>query len=244
MISSTRKNIMPEAVKPQAAAPNFVLSLLAACSSSVPAAGKEGEATLLEQLSGLLQGKAMDLAELNLTYNYKFGLSIADALKFIGFDGKLEDFAVKQKCFSIHDGCISLVPVDVAICEELSAVDKPAAPKDCGTGRNDEARAGESTDEGEEDESDAESDIDVRGWQSIGNRLKTAFDYSSDDESCEADVDAPALLGCRIAVALHDGDDEERVDVDAWRNVGGRFAAACKRFSDEDDDDDAEGFKL
>lgn len=198
----------------------------------------------MEQLSGLLQGKTMDLAELNLTYNYKFGLSIVDALKFIGFDGKLEDFAVKQKCFSIHDGRISLVPVHVAMCEELPAVDEPAAPEDCDVGGNAEARAGESTDEGEEGESDAESDIDVRGWQSIGNRLKTAFDYSSDDESCPADMDVPVLLGSRIAVALHDGDDEERVDVDAWRDVGGRFAAACKRFSDDDDGDDDECFKL
>merc|ERR1719162_1690578 len=106
MYSSSRKSTIAEATKPQAAAPNFVLSLLAACSASVPAAGKEGEATLSEQLSSLLEDKTMAVDELNLIYSYKFGFSIDNALEFIGFAGKLEDFAIKQKCFSIDEGRI------------------------------------------------------------------------------------------------------------------------------------------
>jgi len=111
----------------EAAAPNFVLTLLAACSSAVPAAGQEGEAKVSKQLTGLLQTKAMTLEELQLLYNYKFGFSIDDAVKFAGFNGKAEEFLAEQKCFSIQEGSISVKPVDIVVTiDEAPTFDEPA----------------------------------------------------------------------------------------------------------------------
>lgn len=222
--TSTRRSTATEATKPQAAAPNFVLSLLAACSSSVPAAGKEGEATLSEQLSNLLQDKPVDVGELNLIYSYRFGLSIDDALKFIGFDGKLEDFAIKQKCFSILEGRMSLTPVDVPIQEELPAVDEPAAPEDCAKDVVDEAEVlvpkdNSATVETRSSALDSDSDVDIPGWHGVGSRLATALG-SPEQQFCD---EAPSL-GEHNSWPGSALDGESDVDIPSWRGVGSRLA--------------------
>jgi hypothetical protein len=235
MYSSTKNITEAEAVKP-----NFVLSLLAACSSAIPAVGKQGEATLSKQLSDLLTDKTMAVEELNLTYAYKFGFNIVDALKFIGFDGNFEDFAVKQKCFAMHDSCISVTPVDVPIQEALPAVDKLTAHQD-----GPEDRSQESTDEGE---SDASSDVDVTGWHDVANRLFTGlvedgcFEDGEDvdanspkDSSDEGDSDAESDVDIdgRYDVAYGVGTALVGDDSDAWQVLGSRVAIALNDNHDE-----------
>jgi len=261
--TSNRRTTTTEATKPQAAAPNFVLSLLAACSSSVPTAGKEGEATLSEQISALLQDKPLDIAELTLLYSYRFGFSIDNALKFIGFDGKFEDFAIKQKCFSIHDGRVSLTPVDVAVDEVPPAINEPASLEDCAKDGNEEASptdydsdvdvpawkgvgsrlvkvlgrtrtASIASESTDEGESDAESDIDVPGWRSVGSRLVAALGEVDDCSEADIDVDAWKTTGSHLALALHQEHDEESLDADGWRNVSSRIVTACKSCSDDE----------
>jgi len=243
MISSSRRFTVPEATKPQAATPNFVLSLLAACSSSVPAAGKEGEATFSEQLSSLLEGKTMGVGELNLIYSYRFGFSVVDALKFIGFDGQLEDFVVKQKRFSIHDGCISLLPVEEAIHEELPAADEPVALEDCPKGEVCSQTTTTTTDHYDiivETESKLLGvdnplgvdldDIDIPGWHGVGSRLAAVLG-SPEQRCCETASIAPTE-----STVDDDSDAESDVDVPAWHSVGSRLITACKLCHDSDDE--------
>jgi len=253
--TSTRRTSAPEATKPQAAAPNFVLSLLAACSSSVPTTGKEGEATLSEQISSLLQDKPLDIAELALIYSYRFGFSIDNALKFIGFDGRFEDFAIKQKCFSIHDGRVSLTPVGVAVDEVPPAIDEPASPEDCAKDGSEEASPPTVCPEDE-------SDVDVPAWQGVGSRVVKVLD--SPEQTCcktasiasestdegesdaESDIDVPGWqsVGSRLIAALGEVDDcwEADVDVHAWKTTGSHIALALHDGHDEESLD-AEGWR-
>jgi len=108
MASSTNKSTVFETRESHA--PKLVVSLLTTLSNLFPVLGKDGENTLSDQLSGLLQDKTMSLTELSLLYCYRFGCSISDALTFVGFNGKLQDFIEQKRCFSMHRGCISLRP--------------------------------------------------------------------------------------------------------------------------------------
>lgn len=251
MFSSSRtsncRTTPSESTKPQVAAPNFVLSLLAVCSSYVPTPGTEGEATLSEQISGLLQDKPLDIAELTLIYSYRFGFSIDNALKFIGFDGKLEDFAIKQKCFSIHDGLVSLTPLDVAVDEVLPAIDEPASPEDCAKDVNEEASPSTVC-------PDDESDVDVPAWQGVGSRLvkvlgsqkrpccetsSIASESTDEGESdAESDIDVPGWqsLGSRLIATLGEVDDCWEADIagDAWKTTGSHIARALHDDHDEE----------
>lgn len=262
-LSTKQANTAMEAIKPQASSPNFVLTMLAACSNSVPAAGQEGEVTLREQMSALLQDKAMTVEELNLLYNYKFGLSINDALKFVGFDGKVQEFLDEEKCFSIHEGCVSLKPIAVTIEDETPAApkdpillpakikppanDEVAAPEDCAlalaldfTEKNieDDGTASdadtESTTDAESSQYDADSEIDITGWYSIGGRLAAALGSSEDN----VDEVRWKMLGGRVAAALNTNDNEDGEDVGAWCDVGIRIAKACKLSDDDECDQD------
>merc|ERR1719498_543865 len=86
-----------------------------ACSTSVPAAGAEGESTVAQQISGLLKDKAIALAELDMLYRYTFGFSIDDALHSAGFQGTLVDFLNKTKGLAQSGGFASTTPdVDAA----------------------------------------------------------------------------------------------------------------------------------
>jgi hypothetical protein len=72
------------------------------------------EATLAKQLIALLQGKNLSADELGYLYSYKHGANISQALNLLGFEGKIEDFIVKQKLLSINDGSIGAVKSAVA----------------------------------------------------------------------------------------------------------------------------------
>lgn len=227
---STNKTSPAEA----SASPNFVLSLLAACSTAVPAAGLQGEATLSEQLSALLQDKAMAEDELRMLYSYRFGFGINDALKFAGFQGKLQDFLEQEKRFCVCDGSISLTPV----VEAPLAVDEfPAKSADDDDDSVSDAET-ESTNAADSGHFDSDSeDVDLNGWHSVGNRLIATFDSldSSDPQDSDVvDVLGWKVLGGRIVAAFRDADDAGGADAVAWHDVGSRIALACKRNVDDE----------
>lgn len=254
-MSSTKTSSM-DCGKAQAATPNFVLSLLAACSSSVPAAGQKGEATLSEQLFTILQDKAMSLDELNLLYSYRYGFSIHDALGFAGFNGKLLDYLDQQKRFSVHEGLVSVhtAPVgqdkepdqDVTaasegVAEEADDKLKPLAPSSQYVKNLDDETASnaetESTADAESFREDTDSDVDLDGWHSVGNRLVAALGSSLCNEGDVEGLPRKALSE-HAATALSDSDAEDDLvgaDVDAWYEVGSRIAAACKHGSADED---------
>lgn len=222
----------------EAATPNFVLTLLAACSNSVPAAGREGEAKVSEQLSGLLQSKAMTVEELQLLYSYKYGFSIDNALQFAGFNGKTQEFLDEQKCFSIQEGLIWVKHDTVlATVDEPSTQGGPAMIEDLGFNNVDDddcaysADTDSTTDDSESSRLDEQ--VDIPGWHSLGNRLVAAL---GKDNDVHEDGMRWKVLGGRIATALSsDGSDSEDEDNDddatniaAWQDVGNRVATACK----------------
>lgn len=235
MNTSTNKTTPAEA----SASPNFVLSLLAACSTAVPSAGLQGEATLSEQLSALLQDKAMAEDELRMLYSYRFGFSINDALKFTGFQGQLQDFLGQEKRFCVRDGSISLTTVVVATKHEAPlAVDEflaKSADDDDDSVSNAET---ESTNAAESGFLDSDSDeVDITGWHSVGNRLIAtldSLDCSNAQDSDVVDVVGWKVLGGRVAAAFRDDDDAGGADAVAWHDVGSRIALACKRNGDDE----------
>jgi len=223
----------------EAATPNFVLTLLAACSNSVPAAGREGEAKVSEQLSGLLQSKAMTVEELQLLYSYKYGFSIDDALQFAGFNGKTQEFLDEQKCFSIQEGvvCVKLDAVlatvdepptqggateieehvaTIVVGEGLPAQHALPIAQDFGFTNvdDDDCACSADTDSTTDDSESSRLDeqVDIPGWHSLGNRLVAALgkDIDVHDDGLRWKV-----LGGRIATALSsDGSDSEDEDND------------------------------
>lgn len=84
---------------------------------------KATEATLAQQLAELLQARDLSCDEIGLLYCYKHGVSIAQAFKLLGFEGKLQDFVCKQKSLSIDNGAISLVRADTPL-KPFSVVDE------------------------------------------------------------------------------------------------------------------------
>lgn len=214
----------------ESATPGFVLTLLAACSNSVPAAGKEGETTLCEQLSGLLQDKKMVVTELNLLYSYKFGFNLNDALKFAGFDGRLEDFLSEQKCFLLHQGSISLKPPERQLPTALEFLGKKIDDDETASVADTESTTDAST-----SQFDADHDVNVTGWHSIGARLVDTL--SSVENTDEHDL-RWKVLGDRVASVFDSDDNEEDGEnVVAWRNVGSSVVAALSSDDDEDDED-------
>jgi len=228
---------MPEAVKPQVAAPNFVLTLLAACSTSVPISGEEGLTKISDQLSGLLQGKAMAMDELNLLYRYKFGFSIADALKFADFTGTFQDFVDLAKCFSVDDVSIWPRAKDEQPVAEEGAL--AATSQDHTQSKDDEISDAEteSTLDALSGDSEDDSDVDVAGWYSCGNRLVRVVGSPalSDTETDDVSEASWRVLGSRIAATLQDADEDvEGPDAEAWQDVGSRLVAACKKSKDSE----------
>lgn len=214
-------------------APNFMLSLLATCSSAVPPPGSEGEVALSDQLYNLLQDKgSMALDELNLLYNYRFGFSMSDALNFIGFNGKVKEFLDTQKRFRLNDGRVCLTTAsdtgkhqtahaDLAVCEDYikSTEDETASNTDT-----------ESTTDAESCRTNSNSDVDVTGWHSVGNRLVAALGSSRLHKD---DVDALPwkALGGLGAAALYESDDEDMSpDVNEWNSVGVRVLSQLHSF--------------
>jgi len=69
---------------------------------------------LEQQLKDLLKVRDLSFDELGLFYCYKFGVSVSQAMKAIGEEGKLQDFLKIRKDFLVDGSRVSLV------CEETS----------------------------------------------------------------------------------------------------------------------------
>lgn len=243
----------------EAAAPNFVLTLLAACSSAVPAAGQEGEAKVSKQLTGLLQTKAMTLEELQLLYNYKFGFSIDDAVKFAGFNGKAEEFLAEQKCFSIQEGSISVKPVDIVVTideaptfDEPAKIEEPVATCDVMAVDGEAASAQRALptvqDFGFEPTVDGEAASPQRALPTVKDfgfepatderALPTILDFGfktvDDDASITSITDTDSTTDSEGSELDDDFDD---IDIPRWHSIGNRLVAALSK----DDDVDADG---
>jgi len=83
--------------------------------SSLDLTVEASEASLAQQLIQLLQARDLSADELGLLYSYKHGVSITQALKLLGHDGKLEDFFKKQKPFHFENGRVALVRQNTAL---------------------------------------------------------------------------------------------------------------------------------
>lgn len=94
------------------------VSKLSACGvgdgAALELAIKASEATLVGQLVELLQARALSADELGLLYCYKHGVAVGQALKMLGFEGKLQDFLKNEKKFLLDGGRVSLVREDAA----------------------------------------------------------------------------------------------------------------------------------
>merc|ERR1740115_670953 len=73
----------------------------------------------------MLQARDLSADELGLLYCYKYGLSITQALKIVGHDGKFQDFLTKQKLFLVENGRVTLVREDSAL-KPFSVTDEVA----------------------------------------------------------------------------------------------------------------------
>jgi len=76
---------------------------------------KPSEATFTQQLSELLKARDLSPDELGLLYCYKHGVSVNQALRLLGFDGKLQDYIAKQKTLSIQNGSVAIVREDTSL---------------------------------------------------------------------------------------------------------------------------------
>lgn len=197
--------------------------------------GEEGEATLIEQLSDLIQDKAMAVEELNFLYSYRFGFNLNDALKFIGFEGTLQDFFGQQKRLSMHDGLISVTS------QEASPRHPLPCQVDCNKSGDNETTSSADTKGTTDAESwcfDIDPDLDVIGWHTVGSRLVAALNSSKlHDDAEDDDVTPFKVLGTRVFAGLHADSNEEVVEEAApnrasWEDVGCRLALACQKSSD------------
>lgn len=73
------------------------------------------ENNFVKQLADLLQARDLSADELGLLYCYKHGVSINQALKLIGFDGKFVEFLKFQKAFAVDQNRVTLVREDTAL---------------------------------------------------------------------------------------------------------------------------------
>lgn len=71
--------------------------------------------TFVAQLTELLQARDLSPDELGLLYCYKHGVSINQAMKLIGFDGKFADYLKMQKPFIVEQGRVTLHREDTAL---------------------------------------------------------------------------------------------------------------------------------
>jgi hypothetical protein len=67
------------------------------------------------QLAELLQARDLSPDELGLLYCYKHGVSINQAMKLVGFDGKFAEYLKMQKPFIVEQGRVTLHREDTAL---------------------------------------------------------------------------------------------------------------------------------
>lgn len=83
------------------------------------------EASLVLQLTNLLQARDLSSDELGLLYCYKHGVSINQALKMLGFNGNFQDFLKEQKAFLFENSRVTLVREDTSL-KPFSVADEVA----------------------------------------------------------------------------------------------------------------------
>merc|ERR1719235_2667262 len=81
------------------------------------------EASLVGQLSELLQARDLTCDELGLLYCYKHGVSINQALKTVGHTEKFAEFIRQRKEFVVDNGRVTLIRNDTSL-KPFSAVDE------------------------------------------------------------------------------------------------------------------------
>lgn len=77
--------------------------------SSLELVVKASEATLVWQLSELLQTKNLSCDELGLLYCYKHGVKVSQALRFLGQPEVFQEFVRKQKTFRLDNNIVTLI---------------------------------------------------------------------------------------------------------------------------------------
>merc|ERR1719240_742736 len=80
--------------------------------SSLDFVVQASEASLVKQLTELLNARDLTSDELGLLYCYKHGVSINQALKTVGYSEKFPEFIKKQKQLMIENGRVSLIRSD------------------------------------------------------------------------------------------------------------------------------------
>jgi len=78
-------------------------------SSSIDLVIKASEASLVKQLSDLLQARDLSCDELGLLYCYKYGVSVGQALKMVGQAPSLQEFIKNQKAFQAENNTVALI---------------------------------------------------------------------------------------------------------------------------------------
>lgn len=73
---------------------------------------RASEYTLVSQLAGLLQGRALSVTELSQLYCYRYGTNVNRALKLLGAGKLLKEFLNKHDAFCVDKGCVTLAPED------------------------------------------------------------------------------------------------------------------------------------
>merc|ERR1719262_46394 len=81
------------------------------------------EASLVTQLTELLQARDLTCDELGLLYCYKHGVSINQALKTVGHSEKFHEFVKTRKEFAVDNGRVTLVRSDTSL-KPFSAVEE------------------------------------------------------------------------------------------------------------------------
>jgi len=96
---------------------------------------KASEDCLVQQLKGLLEARDLSCDELGLLYCYKYGASIAEALKILGVEEKLQEFIKRHKTFAIESGRVALVRQDTSLKPFSAAEEVEAILKATSSGR-------------------------------------------------------------------------------------------------------------
>jgi len=78
-------------------------------SSSIDLVIRASEASLVKQLSDLLQARDLSCDELGLLYCYKHGVSVGQALKMVGRVPSLQDFIKNHKAFQVENNTVALI---------------------------------------------------------------------------------------------------------------------------------------
>merc|ERR1719230_1754494 len=95
--------------------------------SSLDFVVRASEASLVRQLTELLKARDLSSDELGLLYCYKHGVSISQALKSLGHEGKFQEFLKQQKEFTVESGLVGLAREEkklkpIAVKEEVKAI--------------------------------------------------------------------------------------------------------------------------